>query len=411
MAGRVVARPGRAEPAARRPSSTPPRSRGARGADPRQPRRCPGDRPRPSSASGSTARRCRPRRRARPPARLAPAGRHRPGAYAEAGRGRRRQGVRRGDHRSARTTCRSRVAQGYDDDHRARVAIPDQVPLAPTRGLRAADPRHGRDVTAEMVKEHPDTLPGRRPGRALRAAGAVRRAAAGRRRRGRQRGRLRRAWSASSTGSTPSRGQPLELTLDVQLQTGAETALAGRRPGQRAGRRSRPSDGAILAAANGPGTDGYNVATYGQAAPGSTFKTVSSLALLRAGLTPEHGRAVHADGSSSTASRSRTTTTTRAAPSATSRCAPPSPTPATPPSSPRPARSSDGDLADAAATLGLGIDHDLGFPAYFGSVPAAEVRDRGGGRPDRPGRRARLADGDGDRDGLDPGGQDRGARG
>ena len=31
-----------------------------------------------------------------------------------------------------------------------------------------------------------------------------------------------------------------------------------------------------------------------------------------------------------------------------------------------------GDLAAAAASLGLGIDHDLGFPAYFGSVePAA----------------------------------------
>ena len=29
----------------------------------------------------------------------------------------------------------------------------------------------------------------------------------------------------------------------------------------------------------------------------------------------------------------------------------------------------DGDLAAAAASLGLGIDHDLGFPAYFGEVP------------------------------------------
>ena len=31
------------------------------------------------------------------------------------------------------------------------------------------------------------------------------------------------------------------------------------------------------------------------------------------------------------------------------------------------------DLADAAATLGLGIDHDLGFPAYFGQVPTPET--------------------------------------
>ena len=35
----------------------------------------------------------------------------------------------------------------------------------------------------------------------------------------------------------------------------------------------------------------------------------------------------------------------------------------------------DGDLADAAASLGLGVDHDLGFPAYFGSVepPSTET--------------------------------------
>ncbi|UMG94768.1 penicillin-binding transpeptidase domain-containing protein [Nocardioides sp. TF02-7] len=33
------------------------------------------------------------------------------------------------------------------------------------------------------------------------------------------------------------------------------------------------------------------------------------------------------------------------------------------------------DLADAAASLGLGVDHDLGFPAYFGSVepPSTET--------------------------------------
>jgi cell division protein FtsI/penicillin-binding protein 2 len=38
-------------------------------------------------------------------------------------------------------------------------------------------------------------------------------------------------------------------------------------------------------------------------------------------------------------------------------------------------RVSQADLADAAAGLGLGVDHDRGFPAYFGSVPrtAAEA--------------------------------------
>ena len=39
-------------------------------------------------------------------------------------------------------------------------------------------------------------------------------------------------------------------------------------------------------------------------------------------------------------------------------------------------RLGDTDLFDAAASLGLGIDHDLGFPAYFGQVepPATETQ-------------------------------------
>jgi cell division protein FtsI/penicillin-binding protein 2 len=32
-------------------------------------------------------------------------------------------------------------------------------------------------------------------------------------------------------------------------------------------------------------------------------------------------------------------------------------------------RLGEGDLAKAAAALGVGVDHDLGFPAYFGQVP------------------------------------------
>ena len=48
----------------------------------------------------------------------------------------------------------------------------------------------------------------------------------------------------------------------------------------------RPSTGELVAAASGPGSKGYNTATYGRYAPGSTFKVVSSLALLRAGVEP-----------------------------------------------------------------------------------------------------------------------------
>jgi cell division protein FtsI/penicillin-binding protein 2 len=43
----------------------------------------------------------------------------------------------------------------------------------------------------------------------------------------------------------------------------------------------------VLAAASGPGSNGYNTAMLGQYAPGSTFKVVDSLAMLRNGFTPD----------------------------------------------------------------------------------------------------------------------------
>ena len=49
----------------------------------------------------------------------------------------------------------------------------------------------------------------------------------------------------------------------------------------------RPSTGAVLAAASGPGSNGYNTAMLGQYAPGSIFKMVDSLAMFRNGLTPD----------------------------------------------------------------------------------------------------------------------------
>ena len=81
-------------------------------------------------------------------------------------------------------------------------------------------------------------------------------------------------------------GAPLQLTMDLDLQTEAESLLADVGPAS-ALVALRPSTGEILAAANGPGNGGINLATFGQFAPGSTFKSARSLALLRAGLTPD----------------------------------------------------------------------------------------------------------------------------
>ncbi|RIV36575.1 penicillin-binding transpeptidase domain-containing protein [Micromonospora radicis] len=80
----------------------------------------------------------------------------------------------------------------------------------------------------------------------------------------------------------PQPGQPVRTTLDVATQNAADQALRGER------RRSalvavRISDGAVLAAANGPGAAGENLAFTAQVPPGSTFKMVSAYGLVERG--------------------------------------------------------------------------------------------------------------------------------
>ncbi|MBW4702879.1 penicillin-binding transpeptidase domain-containing protein [Micromonospora sp. RL09-050-HVF-A] len=85
----------------------------------------------------------------------------------------------------------------------------------------------------------------------------------------------------------PTAGEPVRTSLDVAVQNAADGALRAEK------RRSalvavRISDGAVLAAANGPGAAGENLAFTAQVPPGSTFKTVSALALLDKGaVTPQ----------------------------------------------------------------------------------------------------------------------------
>jgi cell division protein FtsI/penicillin-binding protein 2 len=83
----------------------------------------------------------------------------------------------------------------------------------------------------------------------------------------------------------PVPGKDLRTTLDVDAQAAAEAVLADVTPAS-AIVAIRPSTGELLAAASGPGGEGLSTATLGQYAPGSTFKVVSTLALLRSGLEP-----------------------------------------------------------------------------------------------------------------------------
>jgi hypothetical protein len=84
----------------------------------------------------------------------------------------------------------------------------------------------------------------------------------------------------------PVDGLDVALTLDPALQQAADDVLAGVE-GAAALVAIRPSTGSVVALASGPGGEGYSTAALGLYPPGSTFKVVSTLALLRAGLTPD----------------------------------------------------------------------------------------------------------------------------
>lgn len=169
------------------------------------------------------------------------------------------------------------------------------------------------------------------------------------------------------------RGPPLRLTLEPRLQLLAERILSTVGPPS-ALVAIRPSTGDILAAANGPGNNGYDDATYGRYAPGSTFKTVATLALLRQGVTPSStvdcptsvdvdGKVFTNDSEYPPGANGRITLATALANSCNTAYIN------------ERTRLGSSDLVSAAASLGMGVDHDLGFPAYFGNVvpPASQT--------------------------------------
>lgn len=248
------------------------------------------------------------------------------------------------------------------------VRLDDEVPLAPTREFAAPLLGVVGEATAEVIEQSDGAVAAgdevglsglqARYDDQLRGTPGLRVSATG--------GEADRTLFEQA----PTPGQPLRLTLDPTLQQKAEQVLSGTGPVS-ALVAVRPSDGAILAAANGPGNDGLNAATFGQYAPGSTFKVVTSLALLRAGLTPETPVACDAttvvDGKTFKnyddypASGIGRITLRRAVANSCNTAF----------ISER-GRLDDGALAEAAGSLGLGIDRDLGFPAYFGQVPPPE---------------------------------------
>ncbi len=168
----------------------------------------------------------------------------------------------------------------------------------------------------------------------------------------------------------PEPGEPLRTTIDLSLQQLAQDALAGVGPAS-ALVALRPSTGDLLAVASGPGSEGYNTATYGRYPPGSTFKVVSALALLRSGLRPrsevECPATTVVDGK-----RFKNYSDYPASGLGRIRLEDALANSCNTAFIGQRDRVRGDALAGAAAALGLGVDHDLGFPAYFGQVAPSD---------------------------------------
>lgn len=162
-------------------------------------------------------------------------------------------------------------------------------------------------------------------------------------------------------------GEDLVTTLDPALQTLGEETLT-EEPSAASIVAIRPSTGEILAAANGPGSEGLQTALLGQYPPGSTFKIATSLALLRTGFTPE----------TPTECTEEVTVDGRRFNNASTY---PAEFIGTIPLLETFAQScntgfistrdevAQADLASAATDLGIGVEASIGTPAFFGSVP------------------------------------------
>ena len=168
----------------------------------------------------------------------------------------------------------------------------------------------------------------------------------------------------------PVAGTTVRTTLDDDLQRRATAAIADE-DSPSAVIALSASTGDVLAAALGPTGQSYPVGLVGQYAPGSTFKTVTALSLLRAGVTPD--TELQCPATASVAGRSFKNADSMD-PSLFGTM---------------PLRSviahscntalllqhetvSQAELADAATTLGIGQEAPAGLDAFMGSIDPAD---------------------------------------
>lgn len=166
----------------------------------------------------------------------------------------------------------------------------------------------------------------------------------------------------------PVNGEDVTLTLNMDLQRRAEELLSGYTSSLVMAVVLDRNTGGILAAANSPVDQVHSFATTGAYPPGSTMKVATSLALIRRGYTADSP----VNCSPTATIYGRTFTNYPGFPSAWTGSI-----------ALRDALAqscntafinasvdmTDDELASAAASLGLGVDHDTYFDAFYGSIP------------------------------------------
>ena len=168
----------------------------------------------------------------------------------------------------------------------------------------------------------------------------------------------------------PVPGEDLHTTLNADLQDAAQQALKGiKSPSSVVA--MRPSDGAVLAVANGEGSKGYPTATLGQYAPGSTFKVATSLAMLREGDTPDtivdcphtySAEGMNVANFSGYPQEFEGAVPLRQAIAHSCNTA----------FAAQHEKISQQALAEAGNSLGVGVEMDAGIPVFSGSIPTEE---------------------------------------
>jgi cell division protein FtsI/penicillin-binding protein 2 len=169
------------------------------------------------------------------------------------------------------------------DRIRGALAVEDRAPLAPSRAFARALLGTVAPATAEQLKQLGGVYA---PGDSVGQWGLQ--AAFERRLAGRPERRIVIRVNGAPTRTLRRRrgrdGSDLKTTLDIATQRAAEAALGGTAKAE-ALVAVQPSTGDVLAVANRPTSSSFDRALEGRYPPGSTFKVISTAALLRDGLS------------------------------------------------------------------------------------------------------------------------------